>query len=113
MLWDEVAAAVAERHPGVRYERVLVDALAARMVLRPDSLDVVVASNLFGDILTDLGAALQGGMGMAASANICPGGDVPGLFEPVHGSAPDIAGPGRREPLRRRVERRPDARPPR
>ena len=94
VLWDEVAAAVAERHPGVRYERVLVDALAARMVLRPDSLDVVVASNLFGDILTDLGAALQGGMGMAASANICPGGDVPGLFEPVHGSAPDIAGQG-------------------
>jgi tartrate dehydrogenase/decarboxylase/D-malate dehydrogenase len=73
---------------------VLVDALAARMVLRPDTLDVVVASNLFGDILTDLGAALQGGMGMAASANTCPGGDVPGLFEPVHGSAPDIAGQG-------------------
>jgi tartrate dehydrogenase/decarboxylase/D-malate dehydrogenase len=71
-----------------------VDALAARMVLRPDSLDVVVASNLFGDILTDLGAALQGGMGMAASANLSPGGDVPGLFEPVHGSAPDIAGQG-------------------
>jgi tartrate dehydrogenase/decarboxylase / D-malate dehydrogenase len=63
-------------------------------VLRPDSLDVVVASNLFGDILTDLGAALQGGMGMAASANLCPGGSVPGLFEPVHGSAPDIAGQG-------------------
>ena len=78
----------------MQYERVLVDALAARMVLRPDSLDVVVASNLFGDILTDLGAALQGGMGMAASANLCPGGDVPGLFEPVHGSAPDIAGQG-------------------
>jgi tartrate dehydrogenase/decarboxylase/D-malate dehydrogenase len=94
VLWDEVAAAVAERHPGIRYERVLVDALAARMVLRPDSLDVVVASNLFGDILTDLGAALQGGMGMAASANLCPGGDVPALFEPVHGSAPDIAGQG-------------------
>jgi tartrate dehydrogenase/decarboxylase/D-malate dehydrogenase len=85
---------VAERHPGIRYERVLVDALAARMVLRPDSLDVVVASNLFGDILTDLGAALQGGMGMAASANLSPGADVPGLFEPVHGSAPDIAGQG-------------------
>jgi tartrate dehydrogenase/decarboxylase / D-malate dehydrogenase len=94
VLWDEIAAAVAARHPGVRYERVLVDALAARMVLRPDTLDVVVASNLFGDILTDLGAALQGGMGMAASANLCPGGDVPGVFEPVHGSAPDIAGQG-------------------
>ncbi len=64
------------------------------MVLRPDTLDVVVASNLFGDILTDLGAAIQGGMGMSASANLCPGGSVPGLFEPVHGSAPDIAGQG-------------------
>jgi tartrate dehydrogenase/decarboxylase/D-malate dehydrogenase len=94
VLWDEVAAEVAARHPDVRYEHVLVDALAARMVLRPDSLDVIVASNLFGDILTDLGAALQGGMGMAASANLSPGGDVPGLFEPVHGSAPDIAGQG-------------------
>jgi tartrate dehydrogenase/decarboxylase/D-malate dehydrogenase len=55
---------------------------------------VIVASNLFGDILTDLGAAIQGGMGMSASANLCPGGDVPALFEPVHGSAPDIAGQG-------------------
>jgi tartrate dehydrogenase/decarboxylase/D-malate dehydrogenase len=94
VLWDEVAAEVAARYPEIRYEHVLVDALAARMVLRPDSLDVVVASNLFGDILTDLGAALQGGMGMAASANLCPGGTVPALFEPVHGSAPDIAGQG-------------------
>jgi tartrate dehydrogenase/decarboxylase/D-malate dehydrogenase len=94
VLWDEVAAAVAARHPDIRYEHVLVDALAARMVLRPDSLDVIVASNLFGDILTDLGAAIQGGMGMSASANLCPDGDAPGLFEPVHGSAPDIAGQG-------------------
>ena len=94
VLWDEVAAEVAARHPGIRYAHVLVDALAARMVLRPDTLDVIVASNLFGDILTDIGAAIQGGMGMAASANLCPDGDVPGLFEPVHGSAPDIAGQG-------------------
>ena len=94
VLWDEVAAEVAARHPDIRYEHVLVDALAARMVLRPDTLDVIVASNLFGDILTDVGAAIQGGMGMAASANLCPDGDVPGLFEPVHGSAPDIAGQG-------------------
>ena len=94
VLWDVVAAEVAARHPEIRYEHVLVDALAARMVLRPDTLDVIVASNLFGDILTDLGAAIQGGMGMAASANLCPDGDVPGLFEPVHGSAPDIAGQG-------------------
>ncbi len=94
VLWDEVCGEVAERYPDVRYERVLVDALCARMVLNPGSLDVIVASNLFGDILTDLGAALQGGMGMAASANLCPGGSVPGVFEPVHGSAPDIAGTG-------------------
>jgi tartrate dehydrogenase/decarboxylase / D-malate dehydrogenase len=60
----------------------------------PGSIDVVVASNLFGDILTDLAAALQGGLGMAASANVAPGTDAPGLFEPVHGSAPDIAGRG-------------------
>jgi tartrate dehydrogenase/decarboxylase/D-malate dehydrogenase len=73
---------------------VLVDALAARMVRDPGSLDVVVASNLFADILTDLAAAIQGGMGMAASANVAPGSDVPGVFEPVHGSAPDIAGQG-------------------
>jgi tartrate dehydrogenase/decarboxylase/D-malate dehydrogenase len=94
VLWDEVAEEVAAAHPGVRYERVLVDALAARMVRSPQSLDVVVASNLFGDILTDLAAALQGGMGMAASANVAPGARVPGVFEPVHGSAPDIAGRG-------------------
>ena len=94
MLWDEVAAELAAEFPSVRYERVLVDALAARMVRSPDSLDVVVASNLFADILTDLGAALQGGMGMAASANIAPGASAVGVFEPVHGSAPDIAGQG-------------------
>ncbi len=94
VLWDEVAEEVAAEHPDIRYERVLVDALAARMVRSPGSLDVVVASNLFGDILTDLAAAIQGGMGMAASANVAPGASVPGLFEPVHGSAPDIAGQG-------------------
>ena len=94
VLWDEVAEELAGEFAGVRYERVLVDALAARMVRDPGSLDVVVASNLFGDILTDLAAAIQGGMGMAASANTAPGSSVPGVFEPVHGSAPDIAGQG-------------------
>ncbi len=95
VLWDEIAEEVAAGFPGVRYERVLVDALAARMVRDPGSLDVVVASNLFGDILTDLAAAIQGGMGMAASANVAPGSaGAPGVFEPVHGSAPDIAGRG-------------------
>jgi tartrate dehydrogenase/decarboxylase/D-malate dehydrogenase len=69
------------------------------MVSNPASLDVVVASNLFGDILTDLAAVLQGGMGMAASANLAPGSDTTGLFEPVHGSAPDIAGRGIANPI--------------
>jgi tartrate dehydrogenase/decarboxylase/D-malate dehydrogenase len=94
VLWDEVVEETAAEFDGVRVERVLVDAFAARMVRDPASLDVVVASNLFGDILTDLAAALQGGMGMAASANVAPGSDRPGVFEPVHGSAPDIAGQG-------------------
>jgi tartrate dehydrogenase/decarboxylase / D-malate dehydrogenase len=94
VLWDDVAAEVAAAHPDVRYERVLVDALAARLVRDPLSVDVVVASNLFGDILTDLAAVLQGGMGMAASASLAPGSSTPGIFEPVHGAAPDIAGRG-------------------
>jgi tartrate dehydrogenase/decarboxylase/D-malate dehydrogenase len=94
VLWDEVAERCASEFPAVKYERVLVDALAARMVRDPGSLDVVVASNLFGDILTDLAAAIQGGMGLAASANLAPGSEQPGVFEPVHGSAPDIAGRG-------------------
>jgi tartrate dehydrogenase/decarboxylase/D-malate dehydrogenase len=91
--WDEVVEDVARDFPQVRVERVLVDALCARLITHPGSVDVVVASNLFGDILTDLAAALQGGMGMAASANLGLDGQ-PGLFEPVHGSAPDIAGQG-------------------
>lgn len=94
VLWDEVAEEVAAEFPEVRLERVLADALAARMIADPGSLDVVVASNLLGDLLTDLGAAIAGGMGMAASANVAPGGDSPGIFEPVHGSAPRLAGRG-------------------
>jgi tartrate dehydrogenase/decarboxylase/D-malate dehydrogenase len=99
VLWDEIAADIAAEHPDIRYERVLVDALAARMVSSPESLDVVVASNLFGDILTDLAAVLQGGMGVAASASVAPGSGTPGIFEPVHGSAPDIAGRGIANPV--------------
>jgi tartrate dehydrogenase/decarboxylase/D-malate dehydrogenase len=97
VLWDEVVEEVHEAHPDVTVERVLVDALAARMVSHPSSLDVVVASNLFGDILTDLAAVLQGGMGMAASASV--GAEKIAMFEPVHGSAPDIAGQGIANPL--------------
>lgn len=99
VLWDEIAEEVAAQHPDVRYERVLVDALAARMIGNPLSLDVVVASNLFGDVLTDIAAELQGGMGMAASASVAPGSSGPGMFEPVHGSAPDIAGQGIANPI--------------
>jgi tartrate dehydrogenase/decarboxylase / D-malate dehydrogenase len=99
VLWDEIAEEVAAEHSEVRYERVLVDALAARMVRDPQSLDVVVASNLFGDVLTDIAAELQGGMGMAASASVAPGSQVPAVFEPVHGSAPDIAGQGVANPV--------------
>jgi tartrate dehydrogenase/decarboxylase / D-malate dehydrogenase len=94
VLWDDVVDEVAADFADVETERVLVDALAARMVRNPDSLDVVVASNLFGDILTDLAGAIQGGLGMCASANVAPGSGTTGIFEPVHGSAPDIAGQG-------------------
>ncbi len=99
VLWDEVVAAVAREHADVRVEKYLVDALAARMVARPDTLDVVVASNLFADILTDLGGAIAGSLGMAASANLDPTHKFPSLFEPVHGSAPDIAGQGIANPV--------------
>jgi tartrate dehydrogenase/decarboxylase/D-malate dehydrogenase len=99
VLWDQVVEQVGKEYPDVQVERVLVDAMAARMVLRPDSVDVVVASNLFGDILTDLGGALQGSLGLCASANLNPERRWPSTFEPVHGSAPDIAGQGRANPL--------------
>jgi tartrate dehydrogenase/decarboxylase/D-malate dehydrogenase len=91
-LWDEVFAHVAADYPGVETEHWLVDAMAARFVLRPETLEVVVASNLFADILSDLGSALAGSLGIAASANLNPDGRFPSMFEPVHGSAPDIAG---------------------
>jgi tartrate dehydrogenase/decarboxylase/D-malate dehydrogenase len=99
VFWDEIVDEVARDYPEVQLARVLVDAAAAYFVSRPQSFDVVVGSNLFMDILTDLGAAIQGGMGLAASANINPNGGVPGLFEPVHGSAPDIAGRGIANPI--------------
>ncbi|MDR7126657.1 tartrate dehydrogenase [Pseudotabrizicola sp. 4114] len=92
VFWDEMTRRVAADYPDVIVSHMHIDAMAARMVMAPASLDVIVASNLFGDILTDLGAAIQGGLGFAASANICPDGSGPSMFEPVHGSAPDIAG---------------------
>ena len=98
-LWDEVAEAVSAEFPDVTMERVLIDALSARFVLKPESLDVVVGSNLFGDILTDLGAAICGSMGLAPSGNINPEREYPSMFEPVHGSAPDIFGQGIANPI--------------
>jgi tartrate dehydrogenase/decarboxylase/D-malate dehydrogenase len=99
VLWDEVFARVAAKYPDVETDQWLVDAMAARFVLKPETLDVVVASNLFGDILSDLGSALAGSLGIAASANIDPERRHPSMFEPVHGSAPDIAGQGIANPI--------------
>ena len=98
-LWDEVVEAVSVEFPAVKVERVLIDALCARFVLKPESLDVVVGSNLFGDILTDLGAAICGSLGLAPSGNINPERQYPSMFEPVHGSAPDIYGQGIANPI--------------
>jgi len=100
VLWDEVLQEVGRDFPDVAVASYHVDALAARMVTHPESLDVVVASNLFADILTDLGAALQGSLGLAASANLNPAKRLgPPMFEPVHGSAPDVAGRGISNPI--------------
>lgn len=96
--WDEVVASVASES-GVAVDKELIDALAARVVLRPGSLDVIVASNLFGDILSDLAGAVAGSIGVAPSANLNPPKDHPSMFEPVHGSAPDIAGKGVANPV--------------
>jgi 3-isopropylmalate dehydrogenase len=96
-LWRRVFAEVARRHPGIEAKAVYVDALAMDLIRRPEAYQVIVTNNLFGDILTDLGAALTGGLGLAASGNIHPG--QVSLFEPVHGSAPDIAGQGKANPL--------------
>ncbi|TWB13513.1 tartrate dehydrogenase/decarboxylase/D-malate dehydrogenase [Rhizobium sp. ERR 1071] len=99
VFWDEITARLSAEYPDVEVTSYHIDAMAARMVMAPESLDVVVASNLFGDILTDLGAAIQGGLGFAASANINPQRNAPSMFEPVHGSAPDIAGRGIANPI--------------
>jgi tartrate dehydrogenase/decarboxylase/D-malate dehydrogenase len=99
VMWDEIVAAVHADFADVELDRILVDAACAYMITQPRRFDVMVASNLFGDIITDIGAAIQGGMGLAASANISPEGTGPGLFEPVHGSAPDIAGRSMANPI--------------
>jgi tartrate dehydrogenase/decarboxylase / D-malate dehydrogenase len=97
--WDEVVAERAAEHPGVSWGSEHIDALCAKLVLDPGRFDVIVASNLFGDILSDLAAAVAGSIGMAPSANIDPTREFPSMFEPVHGSAPDIAGRGVANPI--------------
>jgi tartrate dehydrogenase/decarboxylase/D-malate dehydrogenase len=99
VLWDETAKQVAKDYPDVEMKSLLVDAAAMDFVRKPESFDVVVASNLFGDILTDLSAMVTGSVGLASSANINPEKKFPSMFEPVHGSAPDIAGKGIANPL--------------
>jgi tartrate dehydrogenase/decarboxylase/D-malate dehydrogenase len=97
--WDRVFAEVARDYPEIRTESILVDAACMDLVRRPESFDVMVASNLFGDILTDLSAIITGSLGLAPSANLNPEKKYPSMFEPVHGSAPDIAGQGIANPL--------------
>jgi tartrate dehydrogenase/decarboxylase/D-malate dehydrogenase len=99
VLWDEVLDTIGRDYPAVSWRKYHVDALAARMVTDPGSIDVIVASNLFGDILTDLGAAVSGSLGIAPSGNINPERRHPSMFEPIHGSAPDIAGKGIANPI--------------
>ena len=99
VLWDRTFQEVASSFPDVETESLLVDAAAMNFVRRPESFDVVVGSNLFCDILSDLSAAIIGSMGLAASANLDPQRRFPSMFEPVHGSAPDIAGKGVVNPL--------------
>ena len=99
VLWDDVFKRVAKDYPDVAHESVLVDAMSAKFVLHPEQLSVVVASNLNADILSDLGSALAGSLGLAASANLNPERRFPSMFEPVHGSAPDIAGQGIANPI--------------
>jgi tartrate dehydrogenase/decarboxylase / D-malate dehydrogenase len=97
--WDEVVAERAARHPNVQVRSEHIDALSAKLVLQPQAFDVIVASNLFGDILSDLAAAVAGSIGIAPSANLDPTREFPSMFEPVHGSAPDIVGKGIANPL--------------
>jgi tartrate dehydrogenase/decarboxylase/D-malate dehydrogenase len=97
--WDERFAEIRKDYPGIETDQFHIDILCAHFVQHPDWFDVVVASNLFGDILTDLGPAVVGGIGIAPSGNLNPSGEFPSMFEPVHGSAPDIAGKGIANPI--------------
>ncbi len=97
--WDEIFREVAEDYPDVKTDQYHIDILTAHFVRHPDWFDVVVGSNLFGDILSDLGPAVVGSIGIAPSANLNPENEFPSMFEPVHGSAPDIAGKGIANPI--------------
>jgi tartrate dehydrogenase/decarboxylase/D-malate dehydrogenase len=99
VLWDQVTDAVAAEFPAVTVRRYHVDALAARMISHPQTIDTIVASNLFGDILTDIGSAISGSLGIGPGGNINPEREYPSMFEPIHGSAPDIAGKGIANPI--------------
>ncbi len=99
VFWDQVFAEVGKEYPDVRTYTLLVDAASMFMIRDPKRFQIVVTSNLFGDILTDLGAAIAGGLGLAAGANLNPERKYPSMFEPIHGSAPDIAGKGIADPL--------------
>jgi tartrate dehydrogenase/decarboxylase/D-malate dehydrogenase len=99
VLWDDVLAEVRGDYPDVAVDKMLVDAMTTRMVLKPETLDVVVATNLHADVLSDLAAALSGSLGIAPTANLNPERKFPSMFEPIHGSAFDIAGRGIANPL--------------
>ena len=99
VMWDQIAAEVAREFPDVTHDKMLVDAMTMRMVMRPQSLDTIVATNLHADILSDLAAALAGSLGIAPTANLNPERDFPSMFEPIHGSAFDIMGRGIANPI--------------
>jgi tartrate dehydrogenase/decarboxylase/D-malate dehydrogenase len=99
VMWDDIALEVARDYPDVTWDKMLVDAMTMRMTLKPQSLDTIVATNLHGDILSDLGSALAGSLGLAASANLNPERRFPSMFEPIHGSAFDITGKGIANPV--------------
>jgi tartrate dehydrogenase/decarboxylase/D-malate dehydrogenase len=99
VMWDEIAAEVAREFPDVTWDKMLVDAMTMRMVMRPQTLDTIVATNLHADILSDLAAALAGSLGIAPTANINPERTTPSMFEPIHGSAFDITGKGIANPI--------------
>ena len=99
VMWDEIAAEVAREFPDVTWDKMLVDAMTTLMVLKPWSIDVMVASNLHADVLSDLAAALSGSLGIAPTANLNPERKFPSMFEPIHGSAFDITGKGIANPV--------------